>query len=392
MLQVVGTLDPQNGGTQSALNQLTRSLVELGHSVDVATLDLPSEPFLRQSPVPVHAFGPAPGAYGYSRSFRNWLMQNAPSYDAVIVHGIWGYGSRVMRQVSKRTGTPYLVFVHGALDPWFKRHYPAKHAKKWLYWLLSEHKSLSGANAVLFTQKLECDLARNSFKPYKISEAIVPIGIDEPPPNATHQREVFFSAYPELRNKRILLFLSRLHPKKGCDLLIRSFREIAEEDDTFQLVMAGPDDCGWEKQLRVLTRELHIENRVTWLGMVTGEMKWGAYRAAEAFTLFSHSENFGIVITEAMACGLPVLTTDKVNIWPEIQRSGAGIIASDDEAGATELLRTWLITPDSERAQMREAARRCYATNYGSRAAATQFVKFLRKTIDKAADANETRR
>ncbi|GJF11084.1 hypothetical protein NGTWS0302_38390 [Mycolicibacterium cyprinidarum] len=319
-------------------------------------------------------------------------MQNAPFYDAIIVHGIWGYGSRAVRQVSKRTGTPYIVFVHGALDPWFKRQYPVKHAKKWLYWLLSAHQSLSDANAALFTQKEERDLARNSFRPYKIREAIVPIGIDDPPPNAAHQREIFFSEYPELRHKRILLFLSRLHPKKGCDLLIRSFAEVAEADAALQLVIAGPDDCGWEKSLRVLTSELHIESRVTWLGTVTGDLKWGAYRAAEAFTLISHSENFGIVVTEAMACGLPVLTTNKVNIWPDIQRSGAGIIASDDQVGATVLLRTWLEKPDSERAQMREAARRCYVNNFGSHAAATEFVRFLRKAIDQASGSSETKR
>src|SRR4029077_19651655 len=147
LLQITGTLDPAYGGPPVVLNQLTRSLTGLGHVVDVVTLDPPSAPWLTDLPGRHRAFGPGLGTYGYSRRLMSWLQRHAPDYDAVIVHGIWQYQSRAAHAACRRVGVPYFIFVHGALDPWFKERYPGKHAKKSLYWRLSEHRSLRDARA-----------------------------------------------------------------------------------------------------------------------------------------------------------------------------------------------------------------------------------------------------
>ena len=381
LLQVTTTLDPSYGGPPVVLNQLTRGLIELGHYVDVVTLDSPSAVWLREIPGRVQALGPANGAYAHSRPLRDLLRASVSSYDAVIVHGIWRYHSRAVRKACLKASVPYFVFVHGALDPWFKERYPGKHVKKSLYWHLSEHRSLSNAKAVLFTQEKERDLARRSFTPYELNEAVVPLGISEPPGDADEQRELFLSRYPELRGKRLLLFLSRLHPKKGCDLLIEAFARVSNQDERLRLIMAGPDECAWESELRDLSEKLGIADRVIWTGMLSGDLKWGAYRAADAFVLISHSENFGIVIAEAMACALPVLTTDKVNIWREIEQSGGALIETDTIGGAESLLAMWLAKSELDRGSMREQARLCFVENFGGQRAAVEFARFVNGAI-----------
>lgn len=387
LLQVTGTLNPTYGGPCVVVNQLTRSLTDLGHAVDVVTLDPPSAPWLPDLPGHPRAFGPALGKYGYSTKLRDWLQRHAPDYDAVTVHGIWQYQSQAVHVACRRTGVPYFLFVHGALDPWFERRYPGKHAKKSIYWRIFEHRTLRDARAVLYTCEEERRLARTSFTPYQATEAIVGLGIEGPPGDPAQQREAFLAANPRLRDKRILLFLGRLHPKKGCDLLIEAFAQVCHRDDRLHLVVAGPDESGTAAPLKALAQARGVGDRITWQAMLSDKAKWGAYRAAEAFVLTSHSENFGIVVAEALACGLPVLISDKVNIWREIDCCGAGFVGADTVAGATSLLDRWLDLTGRDRAAMRKRARDCFLDNFEATGAARGFVASITAAIGKASAA-----
>jgi glycosyltransferase involved in cell wall biosynthesis len=383
LLQVVGTLDPAFGGPPVVLNQITRSLLKLGHEVEVLTLDAPSSPWLADCPGTVRAAGPGCGTYRYIPRLVPLLRLQATSYDALIVHGIWQYQSRAVREACRRTGVPYFIFVHGALDPWFKRRYPAKHLKKALYWRLSEVHVLRDARAVLYTCEEEQLLARQSFRPYRATEAIVRLGTEEPPGSPILQREAFLDAHPQLRGMRNLLFLSRLHPKKGCDLLIQAFARACPRDDRLRLVIAGPDDAGCRLQLMALAESLGVTDRIAWTGMLTGDVKWGAYRTADVFALTSHSENFGVVVAEALACGLPVLISDKVNIWREIDRCGAGFVDADTVTGARALLDRWLNLSEPEKDLMRRRARACFLQRFEMHGATIGFAGLISRAIDK---------
>ena len=381
LLQVTGTLDPAYGGPPVVLNQITSGLSSLGHTVDVATLDSTTVPWLSEVPGMPRAFGPAIGRYGYSRRLRAWLRRHVADYDAVLVHGIWQYQGAVTRHACRRAVVPYFVFVHGALDPWFERRYPGKHVKKVLYWRLFEHRVLRDASAVLFTREDERQLARTSFSPYAVSEVVVNIGISQPNGDDSLQCKAFLDVFPELRRKRLILFLGRIHPKKGCDLLIRAFAAVGRMVPELHLVMAGPDEAGTRADLESLAAALEIADRITWTGMLTGDVKWGAYRAADVFALPSHSENFGIVVPEALACGLPVLITNKVNTWREIDSAGSGFVEPDTEKGVTALLRRWLELTDVERADMRVRAATCYADHFDSQSAASELVDVVSRRI-----------
>jgi glycosyltransferase involved in cell wall biosynthesis len=249
------------------------------------------------------------------------------------------------------------------LDPWFKRTYPLKHLKKWLYWPWAEYRVLRDAAAVLFTSEEERRLARESFWLYRCNERVVAYGTATPP-TPENAREKFFNAFPQLRGERFLLFLGRLHEKKGCDLLLEAFVQSRDSFATpLHLVMAGPSfDEEYLRRLRQIAAA--ADSSIIFPGMLSGDLKWGALSAAEAFILPSHQENFGIAVAEALGCGTPVLISNKINIWREIEADGAGYVENDDLPGAMNLLQRWLATPETARAAMRENARKCFANHF----------------------------
>ncbi len=331
-------------------------MLQLGHSVQVVTFDDPRQPFIKEFPFPVHALGPVRSFYGYNRRLVPWLKAHAGEFDAVIVNGLWQYHSFGTWRALRGSGLPYYVFTHGMLDPWFKRAYPIKHLKKWLYWPWADYRVVRDARAVFFTSEEERLLARKSFWLYRAREYVVAYGTTPPPVNDGRMREQFLAAYPALRDRRVVLFLSRIHEKKGCDLLLHAFADVAAKDLGLELVIAGPDQTGWVERLQKLAEQLGIAQRVTWPGMLRGEMKWGAFYSAETFILPSHQENFGIAVAEALGCGVPVLISDKVNIWREVRAHGAGLVAPDTEAGTIRLLTEWLLLSPLQRSTMRHNA------------------------------------
>ena len=161
ILHVISSLDPKFGGTTAAVSALLKYGPE-EYAQEVVTLDDPGAAFLDEITLPVHALGPTRSTYSYSNKLIPWLKANRARFDGVVVHGMWQYtGYAVWRTM--RGHVPYVVFPHGMLDPYFKRAFPAKHLKKWLYWLPVEYWVLRGASRVLFTCEAEAELAKQSF-------------------------------------------------------------------------------------------------------------------------------------------------------------------------------------------------------------------------------------
>lgn len=364
LLQILPTLDPRGGGPMEGVLQSGLACRALGHEVDVLTLDEPGAGFLRDYPLAVHAIGPSIGHYRYNARLVPWLRRHAADYRAVFVNGLWQYHGFGAWRALRRGPVPYFVFTHGMLDPWFREAYPLKHMKKRLYWPWSDYRLLRDARATLFTCEEERRLARRSFRPYAAREAVVPFGTRTPPADAEALREAFLGRHPHLRGRRLLLFLSRIHPKKGCDLLIEAFSRVAAEDDDLHLVVAGPDQAGWVPALRDLAASRGIGHRVSWPGMLQGDLKWGAFQASAAYLLPSHQENFGIAVAEALGCGLPVLISDKVNIWREIEADGAGFVGDDTIDGTERSLRRFLALPPDAAAALGAGARACFHRRY----------------------------
>ncbi|MBI4997909.1 MAG: glycosyltransferase [Rhodocyclales bacterium] len=375
ILHAIHSADLAGGGPIEGIRQLAAATDHrFAHSI--VSLDAPDAPFLSDVALPVHALGPA-GPLGYSPRLVPWLREHAGEYRAVVVHGLWRYISVGCWRALHDLDVPYFAFPHGMLDPWFKQRYPLKHLKKLFFWPWTEYRMLRDARAVIFTCEDEKLRSRQSFSPYRANEEIAVLGIHRPPAHAEEQRAAFYARFPHLRDRRLLLFLSRIHPKKGCDLLIDAFAGRAGADPDAHLVMAGPDQTGWGDALKSAAAKAGIADRITWTGMISGDIKWGAYRAAEAFILPTHHENFGIVVAEALACGLPVLISNQVQIWREIAAGEAGLIEPDSLEGAQRLIERWLATPAEDWRAMRGRAERCFEDRFEIGQYASRFAALV---------------
>jgi glycosyltransferase involved in cell wall biosynthesis len=374
-------MNPRGGGPSEGIRRMDAELVTQGHSCETLCMDLQDDvdEFQKSYAGRLITLGPGLAGYAYQSRLVPWLKSHAGRYDVVIVHGLWQYHALAAWRALAGGDVPYFVLVHGMLDPWFKRTYPLKHIKKWVYWLLAEHRVLRDAHRVIFTSEEERLLARQSFRRYEVSEAVTGYGTAPPPSDGDRLVKVFLESYPELRGKRLVLFLSRIHEKKGCDLLIEAFAKVAELDDHLHLVMAGPDQSGWVAELKAQVSARGIANHVTWPGMLYGEMKLGAFYAAEVFALPSHQENFGIVVAEALSCGKPVLISNQVNIWREIEAHHAGFVASDNFEGTLHNLQRWLALDKKDVEQMGQNAKNCFAEHFHIYTAARRFLEIIQQ-------------
>jgi glycosyltransferase involved in cell wall biosynthesis len=380
ILHVISSVDPKGGGVIEGVNQLCLLHREMGHQVEICSLDEPSSEWVSRSKILVHALGPSKAGYGYSSKLVPWLKAHGHEYDAVIVHGLWQYvGFAVWRALSGTT-TPYYVFAHGMLGPWFKHTYPLKHLKKWLYWPWAEYRVLRDARRVIFTCEEEQRLARESFWLYKANEAVSGFGVFNVPANGDEVAAKFMAQFPQLQGKRIVLYLSRIHKVKGCNLLVEAFAKVARQDERLHLVMAGPDQIGWTPALKTKAEKLGIAHRITWPGMLQDEMKWGAFYAAEVFCLPSHHENFGVVVAEALACGKPVMISNKVNIWSEIEADRAGFVDDDTVEGTVRNLEKWLALDLEIYTAMSERAISCFKSRFHVQKAAERLLEIIKES------------
>ena len=303
ILHLLHSLDPATGGVLSAVQLLSDAINKLGGISDLS----------------------ADSAYVAQKD------------ELVVAHGLWQWPG-----IQARAGrAPYLVFPHGMMDPWFKRTYPLKHLKKQIYWWYAQGRVMQDAHAVCFTTEEEKRLAQNTFFPYRPAlEMVTGIGVGDPPYKSEECRPKFFEKFPQLKGKRLLLYLGRIHPKKGLDTLIKLWSQKNRNEEDI-LLLAGPFNSTDSYHRKLLSLS-ETDSSIEWLGMIKGEEKWGALSAAEALILPSHQENFGMVVAEACSVGTPVLLTDKVNLWHEIDQSGAGCVSSDNEAGILSLLHQWI--------------------------------------------------
>jgi glycosyltransferase involved in cell wall biosynthesis len=369
ILHIIHSADPAGGGPIEGLIRQSQALPAC--RCEVVTLDPPGAPFLADFPLTVHPLGVHAHKsrltrYGYTPKLVPWLKAHAADYDLAVVNGLWNYASAGSARILPELNVPYVVYPHGMMDPWFRKAYPLKHWVKQLFWTVFEGRLMEHADAALFTCEEEMILARGAFWGHRYHERVARYGCGEPSDD---------TGSPAL-DRPYLLFLGRLHPKKGCDLLIRAYAAVRPDLD---LVMAGPDQVGWMDELKGLAHRLGVDRRIHWPGMLTGPAKWGALNGAEAFILPSHQDSFGLAVGEALGCGTPVLITDKVNIWREVKAAGAGLVDDDSVVGVERMLRSYLALNQDERDAMRAASRSCFEADFDMAATAAKTLEIFRE-------------
>jgi len=366
ILHLISSIDPAGGGPIEGIKQLSKNFKKYNVEVTVCACDSPSAEYVIKKDYffNLNVFGKTRFKYAFNIKELIWVFKNIKNYDLIIVNGLWDFGGVIALIASIIFKTEYYVFSHGMLGPWFRKNNFFKNLKKNIYWKLLQYHICKHAAGVVFTCKEEMIDARKSFSPYRVNECIVNYGVDSAPVNKEYLKSKFFNCYPNLRNKRLIVFLGRIHTTKACDLLIEAFSQIIDADNRLHLVMVGPDSMDWIAQLNDKAISLGIVDRISWLGMLTGDMKWASLYSAEVFCLPSHHENFGIAVAEALACGKLVLISNGVNIWEKIVESNAGFVSQPTIEGIKDNFRRWLSLSEDDFQVMSENALSCFNKNF----------------------------
>lgn len=361
ILHLIATLSRESGGPAQACVEMAAAVARRGHEVSIYTTnwkdggteDVPTDRVVVRDGFSVRYFPVhAPRFWKPSMAMARALGRDMPGFDVVHLHSIYLFHDLAGGHYARRHGVPYIVRPHGMLDPYIRAHH---RARKWLMEVTFQNRVLRHATAIHYTS----DVEREISTPFAMGAPakVVPLGVDLTGFDALPSPEIFHQRFPETRGKTIVLYLSRLHFKKGLDLLIPAFAELAAKDPSLHLVLAGPDD-GMVAKCREWAARDGVSGRVTFTGMLRGEDKLSAFAAARLFTLPSYSENFGIAPVEAMAAGLPIVISDQVNIWRELQRGGGATAIPCDRAALVTAMTPLLA--DAQAA--REMGRRARAT------------------------------
>ncbi|RVT99756.1 glycosyltransferase [Mucilaginibacter limnophilus] len=383
ILHVVSSIDPKAGGVSQALRTMILGLSK-GASNTVVCLDNPEEQVAIRDDFEIHKCGPTKNPWRYSVKFKAWMRDNIVRFDVIIIHGLWQYHSFCTYSVWKKFGNKrarLFVMPHGMLDPYFQKAKgrKIKALRNILFWRLLESKVVNEADGLLFTCETEKLLARTTFKGYRPkTENVVGLGVEEPPRySLTMDNEVG----RKIRNykDRYILFIGRIDPKKGVDLLIDEYKNlISEYQNIPQLVIAGPG-CDTEYGKEMIKKAASCQS-IQFPGLLLGDQKWGAFYNAEAFILHSHQENFGVAVVEAMACGKPVIISNQVNIWREIQASGSGFVDEDTNNGVFKNMRKWLELPQEEKNKMSNNAKTAFKELFFIDKVSVRLLELLEKT------------
>jgi glycosyltransferase involved in cell wall biosynthesis len=355
LLHILPTLDPRSGGVCQAAKSIIKGLEFTNWKHEVLCLDDPNATYLQLNDFTVHALGHGKTPWNYNKNLISWFNQNLKAFDAVIVHGLWQYQSYAVYKAWRHLAEPkprLYVMPHGMLDPYFQKA-PGRRLKairNILFWKFVEKRLINSSDGILFTCEMEKKLAPQSFSNYKPDhEYIVGLGVEAPPVFNDLMLSSFLALCPAVADKKYILFLSRINPKKGVDLLIEAWIKLKRTSiDLPLLIIAGPGLDTPFGQAMLSAAADHPD--ILFPGMLTGDAKWGAFYGTELFILPSHQENFGIAILEAMACQKPVLITDQVNIFKEISDNHSGIVFEATEQGVYQGLTDWLtLTGDAQK-------------------------------------------
>lgn len=303
------------------------------------------------------------GATGWQLSWHltRALRENIHRFDLVNINAIWNYPPAAAAFLSKARRVPYIVTAHGALYPYT---ISSKRWKKLPYYHLIAKRILKGAAAIHYTGEDEAEKC-HSFLGLKNKAVVVPYVIDLSEFDEIPERDTLRDRYSILKGRKTILFLGRINWKKGLDVLIKAFAMVEKQRDDVHLLIVGKDESGYAKQVKKWIRDCGMfydnqgagggrpefgENgnnvKITFTGMLTGREKVQAYAGSDIFVLPSYSENFGVVVVEAMACGIPVIISDQVGIHKEIAKSKAGVVIKTDPKQLAETIMALLENPE----------------------------------------------
>lgn len=366
VLHVIPSVGPLRGGPSANVRMMARTCAEAGLDVDVATTDDNGKGRMNVSyPNPVvengvtyQYFPRQTRFYTCSWPLTRWLANHVIDYDVVHIHALFSYPAIPAAYSARRYGVPYIVRPLGVLNRWGMEN-RRQYLKRISYCMIEKH-ILAGAAAIQYTSEqekleaLELGIRQKSV--------VIPNSAEIPTSDSLTCGR-FRAQYPQLADRLVILFLSRLDPVKGLDILLPAFAKVRAEYSKATLVIAGKGESDFERDLQQQAIRLGIASHVLWVGFLTGEQKWAALADADIFVLPSYSENFGLVVVEAMASGLAVVISDRVGIHREISDAHAGVTVPCKIDAVAHALGE-LVEHEEDRAEMTANGRRLVQTKF----------------------------
>lgn len=388
VLHLIPSIAAVKGGPSIAVIEMVQSLRDKGIDAEIVTtndngntlLDVPLNILLEYEKVPVRFFArlsssiSAVSEFAFSTDLTVWLWKNLRHYDLLHVHAIFSYPSTMAMAIARRQQIPYILTPHGLLCEWSLQQ---RTQKKKLYLSLIERTNYKGSQAIHFTSQQE--QKEVSLLGFGTPSFVLPLGLFLPSliPKAKDRLRQYLHLPTD---EPVILFMSRLHEKKGLDYLIQALSKLIHHRFTF--ILAGSGSSEYEAQVESLLISTRLRDRTRLVGFVEGEFKNLLLQGSDLFALTSYSENFGVVILEAMVSGLPVLVTPGVAFSSVVQQEGIGFVVEQNIDSIASAIDNYLISPQNAKI-IGDRARQFILENYTWDEIAKNLIKVYEKIIDR---------
>jgi len=298
--------------------------------------------------------------YGFSFKLLIWLIKNRNNYKLFIIHGIWQFQTLCARLIIPNK---YIVFTHGMLDPYFGTEL-FKSIKKKIYWFFIEKKNLLKAKYVIANSEKEVLHLKNTFVDTKeLNIKKVNYGIIPKKINLKKSKIAFLKKFNFLKKKKTIIYIGRIHPKKGCDLLVQAFKDLKKKHN-YKLLIAGEINNNYARQLVKFVEKNNLKNKVYFLGFLKDHLKWGAISFSKCSILPSHGENFGVSVIESLSVKTPVICSNKVGVYNKIKKFNSGIIINDNKKSIQEGLEKFINLDLKKLKKLKQNCKICFNVNF----------------------------
>ncbi len=344
ILHIASSLNPERGGPTTVVTELTEALADKGLDVSIFTTSKEKQStYTCRKNIKIATFPTNLLSRiwpFYSLELARALKNQAADFDLIHIHEIWHYPLFASYQAQKKANLPYLVTAHGTLEPYCLK---IKALRKKIYSTLFIQKILKQADALHAVSDNEIKDIANFTDNKNIY--YIPNGLNMENFKNLPDRKEFEKMYPSVKGKKVILFLGRIHPKKGLDILAEAFTNIAIKRKDVCLLIVGPDNENYQSRIEEFLNRKGALDKTIFTGIITGNSKLAVLSGADIFVLPSYSEGFSISILEAMACALPVVITKKCN-FPQVESAQAGRIINNNVTELTNTLTELLDNPE----------------------------------------------
>lgn len=349
ILQIIPSISLVYGGPSQMVRGLSAALAKQGVDVTILTtnsngdrgqppLDVPLNQPVEEEGYQVRYFPCSPfRRYKFSLDLLNWLKQHASEFDVAHIHALYSPVSTASATICRSQKLPYILRPLGTLDP---ADLQKKKQIKKIYTTLLERPNIAGSAAIHFTSQEEANISER-FR-VKTTDLVIPLGVTLP--EIQEDPEQLLATSGINLQHPIVLFMSRIEPKKGLNILIPALEKVLEKQINFQFILAGsnPQDPEYEAKIKQQIQQSPIAEKTIITGFVTGKVKTALLKVADLFVLPSYYENFGIAVAEAMATGTPVVISKGIYIWEDVEQAQAGWVGNNDIDDMANLIETAL--------------------------------------------------